>query len=257
METVPEDKRIKWQKFILAFKTFGFYLSHALLPFNTSFYHAFLQSMAASKMRSAYSLKCRYLWFGLASAVGIVFYWLTTPWTMTSFGLLWWCIGIAPFLNFFRCSQEIAERYVYFPLAGLMFVLAGILPAGWHGIFIAIYATRLWFYMDAFQDDFYLQEISSLNSPNSWFAWHVRGHQRWMAQSYHEATIMWTMAKNINPKEFKVLFNLAASCILAGHEKEALEWLEEAEKNIIEGQEEQSKRYIDWFKKDKKIHILL
>jgi hypothetical protein len=145
-----------------------------------------------------------------------------------------------------KMSQEIAERYAYLPLVGIMYVLASLLMGHpfLSGVFIGMYAIRLWFYMDAYQDDFYILEHSCLNSPGSWFAWHVRGHKRWDAKSYYEAVIMWTMARMLSPKEFKINMNLATACAAVGRKKEAEEWLKIAENNIPAGQEKMAKELI-------------
>lgn len=241
-DMISEDKKIKWQKLILATKTFGFYFTHALIPVKTTFYHSFLQSLAGSGKARAYSFCDRFFWIGLLAILTISTYLIITPWSIISFGLLWFCIGIAPFLNLMRMSQEIAERYMYLPNAGLMIVLASILIGNpvMIAMFLTMYATKMWFYMDAYQDDFYLSEIACMNSPNSWFAWHVKAMKRWDAHSANEALIFWTMAHRISPKEFKLNFNLATCLVLCNKQKEALEYLDIAAKNIPEGQEERS-----------------
>lgn len=250
-EMITEDKAIKPEKLILVLKTFGFYTALSLIPFNNAFYHSFLQSSSGSGVQKAYSLKDRFFWIGLAFAAGFAWYVLTHPWDMVSFALLWYCICLAPFCNFMRMSQETAERYAYLPNAGLMFVLAALLinyPMV-TAIFITMYAVRMWFLMDMYQDDYYLLEHACLQDPSSWFVWHVRALKRWENKSYHEAVILWTMARMISPNEFKILFNLATVCMFAGHKEEAQQWLAMAEKNIPAGQEEASNIYIsDWRK---------
>ena len=255
-EMFAEDRQIKPEKLVLATKTFGFYTTLALIPFKTTFYHSFLQSAAGCGKDKAYTMKDRFFWFGLAYIIGIAYFWLSRPWDMVSFGLLWWCLGIAPFLNIVRIHQEIAERYAYLPMVGLMFVLASglinfpfIAPA-----VIAVYATKLWFYMDAFQDDFYLVEFSRLLSPQSWFAWHVSAMKRWDAKSHQEAIIYWTMARMLSPKEFKLNLNIATALALStnpAHREEAKAFLKIAEDNIPGGQEETAGRLIKEWKEGK------
>jgi hypothetical protein len=257
-ESFAEDKQIKPEKFVLAIKTFGFYLTHALIPVKNTFYHSFLESAAGSKKHLAYSMKCRFFWIGVVSILSIIGFWISFKWNIASFGLLWWCVGIAPFCNFFRLSQEIAERYMYLASIGLMVALASVLvnyPIV-SAFFMGMYATKMWFWMDAYQDDFYLVEASRVNDPTSWFVWHISGLKRWDVQSYREAIIMWTMAKILSPKEFKVLINLATALKVVKHDKEAEELLNEAEKNIPGGQEEQANKLIkEW--REGKIGIIV
>jgi hypothetical protein len=257
-ETFAEDRKFGFNKFKLTVKTFGFYLVHAIFPIKNTFYHSFLESAAGSRKHKAHTMNDRFFWIGLFGIIGIFYFWLSRPWGAMSFYLLWWCVCIAPFLNLFRMHQEIAERYMYLPNVGMMMFLATILQ-GYPVITSALltaYAVKMWFYMDAYQDDYYLIENACLNSPDSWFAWHVRGMRRWDVQSYKEAIIMWTMARRISPKEFKVNFNLASALVLTKHQREGLEFLKIAEANIPGGQEEQSKQLIADFRAGK-ITILL
>lgn len=250
-EMYTEDKKIHIRKLVLFIKTASFYFIHSIIPLKTTFYHSYMQSMAGAGKEKAYSLKDRFFWLGVVIFGGIFWYWFTQPWDMVSFGLLWWVVTLAPFCNLFRCHQEISERYCYLPNVGLMVALATILLASplWSIIFVTMYATKMWFWQDSFQDDYFLVEASCVASPDSWFAWHVRAMKRWDQQSYQEAVILWTMARLISPKEFKILFNIATALKLGRHDKEALSFMEQAERNIPGGQEEMAKKLIeDWRK---------
>lgn len=250
-EMYTEDKRVHPIKLVLAIKTFGFYLTHALIPIKTTFYHSYFQSMAGAGKEKAYSFKDVFLYIGIVSIAAIVYYWITVPWNIASFGLLWWCICITPFLNLFRLSQEIGERYTYLPNCGLMVVLSFFLQG--HPIlftaFLSMYATKCWFYIDNFKDDYTLIEGSKINAPDAWFAWHVSAMKRWDQKSYQEAVILWTMARMISPNEFKILFNLATALKLSKHDKEALDFLNLAQSNIPGGQEEQAGKLCEDWKK--------
>ncbi len=150
-------------------------------------------------------------------------------------------------------NQEIAERYTYLPNCGLMVVLSTsiitypVLIAA----FLMMYATKMWFYMDAYADEYYLIEYSCMHSPDSWFSWHIRALKRWETQSYREAMILWTMAKILSPKEFKILFNLATVLMIANQKEEAMAYLKLAEDNIPGGQEIQVGDLIKHFKEGK------
>jgi len=257
LEMFDEDKKIHPKKLILATKTFGFYISLALIPFKNTFYHSFLQSLAGSMRHKGYTL-CRFFWIGVIAIISIVAYWVLVPWNLVSFGLLWWCVGIGMFLNFVRIHQEIAERYMYLPTVGLMYVLASAIIGNPYliGGFLAMYATKMWFYMDAYQDDYYLVEHSCMNSPNSWYAWHLRAMKRWDVNARQEAIHMWVMAKLISPKEFKLLMNISSALRLSGNESEGLKFLAEAEKYIPPGQEKMAGEIIE-NAKNKKLTLLI
>ena len=126
MELFTEDKHIHPKKLILGVKTFGIYLSHAIIPFKTTFYHSYLESIAGCNAPKAYSL-CKFFWFGIGSLLLMIWYICTHRWDMICFGILWWCVGIAPFCNIMRMQQELAERFCYLPNIGLMVILSELI----------------------------------------------------------------------------------------------------------------------------------
>lgn len=245
-EMYYEDKAIKPEKLILAVKSFGFYTLLCLFPFKNAFYHSFLAAAPGSGKERAYTMNDRFFFVGLIFIIAFASYFILVPWDMVSFGLLWWIICIGPFLNLFRMQQEIAERYTYLPSAGLMFALASFLQG--HPIlisaFITLYASRLWFYMDGYADDYYLLEQACLDDPMAWFAWHMRGMNRFHCGSPSEAVILWTRARMLSPNEFKVNFNLATALAMSGHKKEADFFYKLACNNVPKGQEEETKEII-------------
>lgn len=245
-EQFTEDKAIELRKLVLVLKTYAFYFTIGLVPHKLSFYLSFLQSAAGNDiMRKRAYKKDFYFFLGISILVGGLIY-NYFKWDNIMHGMLWFTIGILPYCNFRRLQQEVALRYIYFANIGLMYVLANLI-VGYPIIitaFLVMYATRLWFIMPMFTDDYWLLEYSVADDPGAWFCWHARALKRIAQKSTSEAINMMVMAKLISPKEFKVLFNLA--CLLAsrGKTKEAYLFLDEAEKNMVSGQEEESKKII-------------
>ena len=238
MEVFEEDRHIHPKKLILSTKTFGFYLIHALIPIKTAFYHSLLESIAGSKSYRAYTL-CRFFWIGLIS-IGIMgWYVISHKWDMVCFGLLWWCVGIAPFLNLYRMQQELGERYAYLPNVGLMLVVAQFISSNPYLVagLVMMYATKTFFYIDGYKEDFILTEFSRVNSLDSWFGWHIGAMKRFEKQSFQEALLFWMEALKISPNEFKVLYNIAVTLKSCGQPKEAEKYIEMAAKSIPPGQE--------------------
>jgi hypothetical protein len=249
MEAFEEDKAWHPRKLVLFTKTMGFYFVNGIIPVKTTFYHSFLQSAAGSGKKKAYTMNCRWFWLGVCVFIGSALYLTLHKWDMSNFALVWWFFCMAQFGNIFRIHQEIAERYMYQPNVGLMFFLSSLIVA--HPVIvagvIACYATKMWFYMDAFQDDYFLTEYSNLNSPDAWFGWHVKAMKRWELKSYQEAVILWSTALQISPEEFKLNLNLATALHMGGHKPNALKLLERAEKSIVKGQEDQAKKLLkEW-----------
>jgi len=109
---------------------------------------------------------------------------------------------------------------------------------------VTFYITRLMYVMKMYKDDYWILEYAVLEDPASWYCWHMRAMKRYEAQSVHEALCMWVMAHMISPQEFKLIFNIASVLNTIGRNKEARAYLAEAEKYVIKGQEESSRKII-------------
>jgi hypothetical protein len=75
---------------------------------------------------------------------------------------------------------------------------------------LVFYATRTYYTLKLYQDEYWITECAVVEDPHAWWAWHCRAMKRWDTQSYKEALILWVMAKMISPKEFKLLMNTHA-----------------------------------------------
>lgn len=256
-ETFKEDHIVHPKKIILGIKTLGFYTILCIIPFRITFYHNFLQSSAGSMKHKNYTL-CRYFWIGLFVLIGMGYYWSTVEWNTFSWALLAYLLMILPFCNIYRANQEIAERFVSLPNVFLMYGLAQVIApySNLFFAFVAFYATRTFYTLKLYQDEYYITECAVIEDENAWWAWHCRAMKRWDTQSYREALILWVRANMISPKEFKVLVNIAACLRLLKNDKEADEYLALAEANIVPGQEEQAMKFIKDHR-DGKLPLLL
>jgi hypothetical protein len=242
MEAVNEDKKIDINRFIVALKTYGFYFTLLLIPFRLTFYHSFMHSMAGNEImrKRAYKID-KWFYFGLIPIAFLIY--SLWNWTPIAWGVLWYSICIAPYTNFYRCQQEIAERYCFIASVGLMFALSNLIIN--HPIiitaFLVGYMVRLWYYMDAFTDDYWLIEKCVNEDTGAWYAWHVRALKRFDQGCVREAFNMWVMANLISPKEFKILSNIGVVLKIIKKDAEAEQFFQKAEANIIPGQEEMAK----------------
>ena len=257
METFNEDKIVHPKKLILGVKTFGFYLFLCIIPFRITFYHNFLQSSAGSMKHKNYTL-CRYFWIGFIAIASWVYCAFVLPWNTMMWAFLAFFITIVPFCNVVRANQEIAERFAALPNVFLMYALAQIISFNPILItaFIIFYATRTFYTLKLYQDEYWITECAVVEDSHAWWAWHCRAMKRWDTQSYKEALILWVMAKLISPNEFKVLMNIATCLRLLKNDQEANEYLKLAEQNIVPGQEESAMQYIADHRKGK-LPILL
>lgn len=253
-EQADEDRKLHFGKFILAIKTMGFYATLGLIPFRITFYHSFLQSCAGNDLmkRRGYSMKDKFFWIGLG-LITLFIYLALQKWTLTTYGLFWFFINILPFSNLKRLQQEIAERYLYTPLIGLMLALTSLIinyPII-IAIFLTMYIVKFNSIMRMYMDDYWILETAVIEDHQAWFAWHMRGIKRWDIGSYKEALTMWVMAKLISPKEFKLLYNIAVVLRLLRKDNEAQEYFNLALANIIKGQEDAVRTLIEEFKQGK------
>ncbi len=155
-----------------------------------------------------------------------------------------------------RANQEIAERFTALPNVFLMFALAQILPSYLVLAVLAFYATRTYYTIQLYKDEYYVTECAVIEDPGAWWAWHCRAMKRWDQKSYKEALTLWVMAHMISPKEFKILINLATVLRILKADKEADDYLAQAEANMVSGQEEAAKEFIAQHRKGK-LPILL
>ena len=123
-------------------------------------------------------------------------------------------------------------------------------------VFLVYYATRAYYTLDMYKDEYWITEISVVEDPYAWWCWHCRAMKRFDNQSFREALIFWVIAKTISPKEFKLYVNIAACMRLLGNPKEADSYIEKAEKNIVPGQEKEVLEIIKNYKEGKTAILL-
>lgn len=245
VEAVDSDNEWNINKLVVALKTYGYYAFLCIIPWRLSFYHSFLQSMAGNPIMRKRALKKDH-WFYLGLALAGYGIWSIWHWTPIAWGLLWFTVAMGPYLNIYRCQQEFAERYLYIGSIGLLYAFANLIvgyPILW-GVFLAMYITRLYGYFPAFTDDYWLVEYATINDPGAWYAWHTRARKRFDQGAIREALNMWVMAKMLSPKEFKLLVNIGVLLKMLRNDPEAEQFFQEAEANIIPGQEAQAKEIL-------------
>lgn len=251
-EAVTFDKKFGWEKIIIAIKTYGFYFGLCVVPFALTWYHAFMQSGAGAgnEIMKKKALRLDWtFWLGL-SVMGFLIYSLWN-WTPIAWGIFWYSVCIAPYLNLFRMQQEIAERYCYVANIGIMFALAHLLNPVAFAFVAGVYIARLMVFLPAYSDDYWIIEKSVNEDPGAWYCWFIRAHKRWLQQSYREALNCWVMAKMISPTEFKILYNIAVVLKFLQKHAEADEYMKLAMQNVIKGQEQTARHMHNEYKQGK------
>jgi len=245
-EILSFDTRVGIHKIIVSIKIYSFYFLLSLIPSKISWYHSFMHSGSGggNKVMSDRAVaKDHYFWLGIGLGLFTILSIVKGyPW---AWGLFWYTVCIAPYLNLYRMNQEIGERYAYIPNIGIMYALCTIIPLPLFFFLLGAYSFRMFFYYTkAYIDDYWLLETNVAENPASWYAWLIRARIRIKQKSYREALNMLTFARMLDPLEFKILFNLGVMMRIYKRPKESEAWFNEAEKNIIKGQEESSKEYL-------------
>ena len=243
-QAVAYDKKFTFKKFVIALKTLGFYFTLSIVPYRLSFYHSFMQSFSGVNVERKNAERVDGFFFVGLAVILFVLYSAVKCWTPVSWGVMWFVVCIAPYCNFIRMNQEIAERYAYIASIGSMFALATIIypyPALFVA-FITYYATRTWYFMPAYTDDFIITEYSCMEDPKAWYCWFVRANKMFNNKCIREALNLFMTANILSPGQFKVLFNIGIILKIIKKDEEGNKFLEEAKKHVIAGQEEDVKK---------------
>jgi hypothetical protein len=241
-----ESLKIKPQKLIVVFKTYGYYTRLILVPWRLGWYHPFLWGTYANATYDKHSYKINgAFWVGLglflATLGAIYVFWGT----LLAFGLIWYLLGISLWLNFFIVHQQISERYCYLPSVGLMLVLAQVLVF-WPisiPIVLTFYITRLWFFIPTYRNDYWNVEHTIFEMEEASYAWIARGVRHWNMKDFSGALLNFQEAQYRIPWDFKANFNCGTASLLCGKLNDAEHYFKIAEKNFYNGKPEKKQRY--------------
>lgn len=160
------------RKWIIYFKSFGFYVRQYLWPRNIFMWHSFLEEYGMTKEETEKSFKMdRDFYFGVLAFVSFIVLIILNRGNVAGFGLFWWVLFISVFCNFVTITQTIAERYTYLPGVGLMVAVAYYLDIPSFCLLVAWYASKMDAWMYIYRSMyFYLKHHMLLNpkSPRGW-----------------------------------------------------------------------------------------
>ena len=237
----PVMKEIRPYKFIIFCKSFGYYTQLALWPIRLGHYHEFLYAFGVSAKDNEECLKIDWnFWKGLIITLTTATLLILNWGNPIGFGLFWWCVGIGMWCNITTIQMCIAERYVYLPVIGLMYVLANViskLPTPVNYILLASYftflCTKLWLHTTAYKDERHLAYRNHFDFPDFYYPY------SWIGMFYkdkgrrYEALGWWADALDHRPLDFKVLFNLSHLLGELGYLNDAYLLLEKAKQSLI------------------------
>lgn len=170
----PELTTFALKKYVLYFKTFGYYVRHYLWPRDVFMWPKFMQYYGITKEGTAKAYeKDLDFYFGLCVWVAMA----SVCWIFwgqpVAFGLLWFILFISVFCNLLPLDlQTVADRYCYLPGVGLMYALGSIIDVQIFLFFAVWYASKtdVWMRIYRNMEVYHFHHI--INVPDSPRAWH-------------------------------------------------------------------------------------
>ncbi len=233
-EATPLMKQLDWGKVVVAIKCYTYYFLLSLFPYRLGMYHTFCFTLGLSKeedrkwksMSPLFYVGCVLLTsFALILVYGNEEY---------RWGIIWFTLLIAQWCNLTTLYQPIAERYLYLPNIGVMYLLSSlILP---HSILISIFLTayvlRLYYYLPAYKDHLSLFKYNVENFPTLYNVYNSYGGELYIRGKIGAAIDVWIDGLQYNKEDFKLNSNLATALIKIGNVGMALHYYEQARKGI-------------------------
>ena len=187
---------IKPRKFIVAAKTFLYYIIHSLFPSRMGLYHKWGYHYGSDVERESI-----FFFLGLLAAGGVVTWFFLTPIIAIKLGLLWFSCFIFIFLNWITIQQFVTERYLMIPVIGICLIVSYFLQD-----YIYIYTfilglalCRTWLHLPTYDDELRFYLSNTWNFKNSEVAYGNLGVTRIRIGQVGAALDCWHEAIHHNP----------------------------------------------------------
>lgn len=238
-----ESNIIRPQKLILLVKTFGYYASHSILPLKVVFAHTFMETYPISNddIKYWYSLNWHF-WKGLLLLTSTITLICLNWGTMLGFGLFWFTLFILQWCHFpYSITQAISVRYMYLANIGMMLALSSIVinyPIA-ATVFLTYYITKMWNFMPAYQNIHTLYEHDKRLCPE------ILAFRTYMTKIYFKkmriphAFVETLEGLRYRPKDMQFNFLMGVIMGQIGELKQADEYFQHSERNLIPGLEAQ------------------
>lgn len=236
-----EYRYLAWRKWILVFKTIGYYFAVSILPIRLGIYHEYLYSFGTSPAdnRKSYELDGFFV-FG----VFLVYVFATNAiWNRTPalFGLAWYLLFIFQWANFITLQQVIAERYVYLPLVGICYFMVQMLYSipdpfiriSATLILLTAYSVRTMTHVHTYQDIYTAAYSNLLNFPGLYVVYTWLGGIEERAGHKFLALEWWFKGWKFKKDNVRLNSNIANMLIEINMFDDAEEFLKLAEENVL------------------------
>ena len=227
-------QKMSWGKIVVGVKCYAYYTYIALLPLHLGMYHTFCYTLGLSEKDNKHWGKVTPLFFAGLLLICVVLVGIVWGNSEVRLGLVWYTLFIAQWCNVRTLYQPIAERYLYLPNVGLMYVLAiciGHSPVA-IGMWLTFYCTRLYYYLPAYKDGLTLFKANADNFPDLYNVYNSWGAELYFRGKVGAAVDAWIDGTQWKADDFKLNSNLAHALVKIGNIPMALHYLEMARKSI-------------------------
>lgn len=245
-ESNAELRALKPRKALVFIKTYGYYFREGLFAYRLGLFHKFLYTFGlnAQENKKAYALDLDFL-AGLV-ALALTFLGIIYGSFYVQLGLVWFLVNLAMWCNAITLNQQIAERYVYMPLIGLLAALAYVLPQSVLMALFVYYATRGWWYMPSFMNEYWNVEYNSHEAKDLYYIWVSRGVHRFAEGNFHDAIRNMMQAYTMRPEDFKANMNLFYIALVLNDLNMSKKHLEIASKCVVDGKADEMNGFVTY-----------
>jgi MFS family permease len=239
--STKKNKQISPVKIIIFFKSLGYYTCFALFPTRLGIYHKYLYTYGLSKKDDAECERIDKFFFVGVAVIYVLVTNLIWNYSPAVFGLLWFVLFIGQWCNIIQIQQAISDRYAYLPTAGMMFFLSSMMMSipdytirvMVFTAFIVFYFVRLQLHIPSYKDLDNCIDYNALNFPELYVIWTWRGQLAKQRNSFFTALEYWFRGWRLRPVDFRLNNNIAVMLTDLGYLKDAEEFLNNAEANML------------------------
>ena len=246
------QKEFNRRKLILYFKTMGYYFCLAFFPLKLGVYHFYLYSYGLSDEDTKYwERRDKYFWLGILIVCGLIagLIWNRCP---AVFGLFWFVLFISQWCNIVMIQQAVAERYLYLPLIGLMFMLVNLImyipdyttKVVVFSVIFTAYLVRLVLHIPSYKDlpDQTLHNLIAFPKHYAVYTW--KGQVELNSGQFFTALETWFNGWKLRKNDFRLNNNIAALLLDLGKYDDAEAFINNAEESLLPEHKEKAKGHM-------------
>lgn len=184
-------------KFVVAMKTFLYYICHAINPLTMGLYHTW-----GFHYEKDIERRDLMFWGGflLFCGLSVIFYKTDILWL--KFGILWFIIFSTGFWNWITAQQFVTERYILVANLGLGVILAGFLQNDlWiYTLILGVYLCKTWNYLPTYDNELRFYQSNHWNFQKSEVAMGNLGATYARVGLEDTARDTWLISTQLNPE---------------------------------------------------------